>query len=112
MGEGALPKTTEHTPPVSSEVVESPETPSSAATTKPTPVILRATSKILDHKRDHELSCDAEDCPITNKHILFGMHCVYYKDKTYHPLCAKTLPQPLTFEIEQPPLRPKEASNK
>ena len=32
-----------------------------------------------------------------------------YKDNTYHPLCAKLLPEPLTFEIEQPPLRPKEA---
>lgn len=106
MGEGALPKTSDSSPPTQTETV-TPEPPLNSE--KP---LLRAESHILDHKRDKELSCDSDDCPITNNHILFGMHCVYYKDKTYHPLCAKLLPEPLTFEIEQPPLRPKEAPNK
>jgi len=107
MGAGALPKDSDSSPPSKTESIPlSPEP--SLSNEKP---IIRAKSKILDHKRDKELSCDAEDCPITNRHILFGMHCVYYKDKTYHPLCAKLLPESLTFEIEQPPLRPKEAKN-
>jgi len=73
------------------------------------PEIKKGTSKILEPKYDKIHVCAYEKCPITKKQILFGMHCVFFENKTYHALCAKQVP--IVFKIQQPPRRAKEASS-
>lgn len=75
--------------------------------TPPEAPIKTATSKILEPKYDKVQKCDGKDCPIKTKEILFGMHCVFYKNKTYHAFCARMLK--LDFKVQQPALRPTEA---
>lgn len=69
--------------------------------------IKKASSKLLEPKYDKIEKCSYDECPITTKEILMGMHCVFYKNKTYHPFCATMLK--LDFKVQQPALRPKEA---
>lgn len=82
--------------------------PENTPAATPPPGIKKGESKILEPKYDKIHTCDYEDCPITKKQILYGMHCVFYDKKTYHALCAKSIS--IVFKIQQPPRRAKEAS--
>ena len=98
MVEGALPIDKKNPPAPAAE----PPKP-----TKSEP-IKKGESKILEPTYDKKQTCDYDNCPITKKQILFGMHCVFYENKTYHALCAKSCS--IEFKIQQPPRRAKEAS--
>lgn len=99
MAVGVLPKNKETIAPAAEQTPQPPPKEES---------IKKAESKILEPKYDSAHICAYDKCPITKKQILFGMHCVFYKDKTYHASCAKSYS--LVFKIQQPPQRPKEAS--
>lgn len=86
---------------------ESSSSESATLTASTSTEIKKATSKILEPKYDKAHTCDYEECPIKTKDIMFGMHCIFYENKTYHAFCATMLK--LDFKVQQPPLRPTEA---
>lgn len=99
MANEVLPKTQESSTP--------PQTLSTKSSTKESS-INKGESKILEPKYDKKQICNYSQCPITKKQILFGMHCVFFENKTYHASCAKQIP--IMFKIQQPAKRPTEAS--
>jgi len=96
----------------SDESVSAPkkETPKKSNPSKPITKseIKQGECKILESKYDSHRTCSYSQCPITEKHILFGMHCVTYQEKNYHASCAKQVG--IEFKIQKPARRPPEAS--
>jgi len=107
MAPGALPKN--ETKKKGTESTSTPAAEPSKIKELSTPLeIKKGESKILEPKYDKMQVCAYEKCPITKKQILFGMHCVFFENKTYHAMCAKQVS--IDFKIQQPPRRAKEAS--
>lgn len=88
-----------------SPAAEPPQPPTKASK----PPIKKGESKILNVTFDKIEKCSYNKCPITDNKILFGMHCVFFENKTYHASCAKQIP--IEFQIQQPARRAKEAKN-